>query len=125
MNRRKAATLLAPILVLMTACSNQDRMPTSLNVGDAPGRGMIAIERYGCGSCHTIPFVRDADSLVGPPLERIAARAYIAGVLENTPENMARWIQDPPGVDHLTAMPNLRVSEADARDISAFLSTLR
>jgi cytochrome c1 len=83
------------------------------------------VVHYGCASCHTIPGIAGADALVGPPLDRIASRTYVAGVLVNTPENLVRWIQDPPGVDPLTAMPNLRVNEADARDIATFLSTLR
>jgi hypothetical protein len=55
----------------------------------------------------------------------MASRTYIGGVLKNTPDNMMRWLQDPPGVDHQTAMPNVRVNESDARDIAAFLYTLR
>jgi cytochrome c1 len=62
---------------------------------------------------------------VGPPLAGIASRAYIAGVLTNTPENMERWIQDPRAVDSLTAMPNAGVTETDARHITAYLYTLR
>jgi cytochrome c1 len=37
---------------------------------------------------------------------------------------LIRWIQDPPSIDPKTAMPNVRVTEADARDIAAFLYTL-
>ena len=50
-------------------------------------------------------------------------RMYIAGVLPNTPENMLRWLQNPPAVDPLTAMPNLGVTEADARDMAGYLYT--
>jgi cytochrome c1 len=46
---------------------------------------------------------------------------YIAGRLQNTPENLARWIKDPKGVDDKTAMPNLGLDDQDARDIAAFL----
>jgi len=38
---------------------------------------------------------------------------------------MIRWLQDPPAVDAKTAMPNLHVSEADARDIATYLYTLQ
>ena len=48
-----------------------------------------------------------------------------AGVLPNTPENMLRWLQNPPVVDPLTAMPNVGVTEADARDMAGYLYTLR
>jgi cytochrome c len=63
--------------------------------------------------------------LVGPTLERIASRAYVAGVLVNRPENLITWIQDPPGVDPKTAMPNLGIGVDDARDIASYLYTLK
>ena len=49
------------------------------------------------------------------------ARRYIAGVLPNTSENMVRWITEPHGVDPLSAMPDLGVSEGVARDIATYL----
>lgn len=90
-----------------------------------PARGRDAIALYGCGSCHTIPGVRNADALVGPPLDRIGSRAYVGGVLKNTPDNLITWVQNPPAVDEKTAMPNLGVTPTDARDIAAYLYTLR
>jgi cytochrome c1 len=48
----------------------------------------------------------------------------IAGQIANTPEMMTRWIRNPQHVDPLTAMPNLGVTERDARDIAAYLATL-
>jgi hypothetical protein len=60
---------------------------------------------------------------VGPPLGGIGARAYVAGVLTNTPENLARWIASPREVDSLTAMPDVGVRPAEARDIAAWLYT--
>jgi cytochrome c len=93
--------------------------------GGFPARGREKIRKYGCSSCHTIPGIPEADSTVGPPLQKMSGRTYIAGVLENNPQNMTRWIRDPQGVDSLTAMPNLGVTEEDARDIAAYLYTLK
>jgi hypothetical protein len=62
---------------------------------------------------------------VGPSLAGFGGRAYIAGVLPNTPVNLVTWISDPPGVDSLTAMPNLGVTSRDAVDIAEYLYTLR
>ena len=93
--------------------------------GGVPDVGRARIAEYGCASCHTIPGIPGADALVGPPLAGIASRAYIAGVLTNTPEEMMRWLQDPPAVDPLTAMPNVGVTPEDARHIAAYLYTLR
>lgn len=87
--------------------------------------GKQALQQYLCITCHVIPDVVGADHHVGPSLAGIANRKYIAGVLPNTPANMLRWIRDPTEVDPLTAMPDLDVSDQDARDIAAFLYTLR
>lgn len=92
--------------------------------GGDPARGRTLIDRYGCGSCHTVPGVPGADSWVGPPLTAFSKRSYVAGRLANTPENLTRWLQSPQEVSPGTAMPNLGVSSADARDMAAYLYTL-
>ena len=113
-------------LSLAPGCDDTDeRAAMEMTGGGDPRRGRRAVASYGCSSCHTIPGVRGADGLVGPPLAGMGSRAYVAGVMKNTPPNLVRWIQDPPGVDPMTAMPKLGVSEADARDIASFLYTLR
>lgn len=131
--RVKTPKLLAGVALaaLLTAASSAcgggeaERAAAEMTGGGSPARGRTAIEHYGCASCHTIPGIRGADSLVGPPLTQVAGRSYIGGVLKNSPENMMRWIRDPQGVDHLTAMPNLGVSDQDARDIASYLYTLK
>ncbi|HEX8271505.1 MAG TPA: c-type cytochrome [Longimicrobiaceae bacterium] len=92
--------------------------------GGDPHRAPAEIRRYGCGTCHTVPGVPGADGTVGPPLTGIGGRMYIAGVLANNPGNLVRWIMDPPAVDSATAMPDLGVTEAEARDIAAYLYAL-
>jgi cytochrome c1 len=47
----------------------------------------------------------------------------LAGRLDNSPENLQSWIRNPQRVSPGTAMPDLNVSERDARDLSAFLYT--
>lgn len=92
--------------------------------GDA-GRGETAIRAYGCGACHSVPGVAGANGTVAPPLTSFAERDYIAGARRNTTEELIRWIQNPQAIEPGTAMPNLGVTEADARDIAAYLYTLR
>jgi cytochrome c len=93
--------------------------------GGEPSRGKDIIRRYGCSTCHSIPGVEGARGQVGPSLEGIAARAYLAGKLPNTPENMIKWIREPQEVQPGTAMPELGVTEQDGKDIAAYLYTLR
>lgn len=92
--------------------------------GGQPERGKSAIQRYGCVACHTIPGLPGHGANVGPPLAQMAARAYVAGVLPHTPDNLVRWLRNPPAVDPRTVMPNLGVSEAEATDIAAYLYSL-
>ena len=103
--------------------------PWRAGVGGAGGagatRGPTAIRKYGCDTCHTIPGVLSADASVGPPLTQIARRVYLAGRIENTPENMLQWIRHPHSVDDKTVMPEMGVSVQDGRDIVAYLYTLR
>lgn len=88
-----------------------------------PANGEAAIREYGCGSCHSIPGIQNADSRVGPRLDGFVEQSFIAGKLANTPENLARWIHNPQDVTPGTAMPNLGVSETEARDIAAYIYT--
>ena len=98
--------------------------PADIPAGDAD-RGEELIRDYGCGSCHTVPGVAGADGTVGPPLNAFAERDYIAGNLRNTPANLILWIQNPQEIEPGTAMPDIGVTEEDARDIATYLHTLR
>ena len=104
-------------------CSIADVAPAD-SIGDAV-RGRAALPQYGCNGCHRIPGITGAEVDVGPPLAGVARRQLIAGQIANTPEAMARWLRDPQRIDPLTAMPNLGVTERDARDIAAYLATLQ
>jgi len=88
-------------------------------------RGRRALRQFGCVGCHLIPGVVAADSYVGPPLQRIGTRAFIAGQLPNTRENLIQWIRHPQAISPGTAMPDLGVAERDARDMAAYLGQLR
>jgi len=87
-------------------------------------RGRQAIQQYACVTCHAIPGYTGSNAPVGPPLAHIAKRAFIAGVLPNSADNMARWVRAPQEVKPGSAMPDLHVRVRDAKDIAAFLETL-
>ena len=92
-------------------------------MGDAR-RGKQALAQYACSACHTIPGIANSNSQVGPPLAGIARRSLIAGKLANTPDNLVLWITRTHEVDARSAMPDMGVSAADARDMAAYLGTL-
>ncbi|MEN5157681.1 c-type cytochrome [Achromobacter spanius] len=103
--------------------TRQEGNQPQARVGDARA-GRDALQQYLCVTCHAIPGVPGAWNYVGPALDQMGERSYIAGVLPNTPANMERWLRDPTDVKPGTAMPDLGVSEQDAKDIAAFLRTL-
>jgi cytochrome c oxidase assembly factor CtaG len=118
--------LLPLVLTLANAgCESSDHQYAEEITGGHAAAGKLAIERYGCGSCHRIPGISGADALVGPSLERIASRTYIAGHLINEPKAMVPWIRDARHLRSPTAMPTLGVTEQEARDIAAYLYTLK
>jgi cytochrome c2 len=126
--RRQAGLTLLVCAVLAGAASCRsipDAAEAQQLTGGDPYRGRDRIRQYGCDSCHTIPGIPTADATVGPPLTQVARRVYLAGRLENTPENMMRWVQHPQAVEPGTAMPDMAVTDADGRDIVAYLYTLR
>jgi cytochrome c2 len=87
--------------------------------------GRDLIRHYGCGSCHVIPGIAGADATVGPPLTQMGRRIYVAGMLRNTPDNLARWIEHPQQIAPGNAMPEMGIGQAQAQDIAAYLLTLR
>jgi cytochrome c len=113
------------VFIMLAGCDNEQEDTAIAVVGGNPTRGRATLVTYGCISCHTIPGVTGATGLVGPSLTQMGARSYVGGVLQNTPENMVHWIENPPAIDSKTAMPNLHVTESDARDIATYLYSLR
>jgi cytochrome c2 len=112
----------AAIAALPGASAAEVRSPIA---GASVARGRDLMTAYGCHTCHTIPGVPNARALVGPPLNGWADRIYIAGALVNSPDNLMRWLREPQAIEPGTAMPNMGVTEEDARDLAAYLYTLR
>lgn len=120
------AMLLGAGLALLTGCVGGRSMGRyEVQRGAGAIRGEQVIAEKSCGSCHTIPGVRGARGLVGPPLFFFSRRTMIAGELPNTPDNLVRWIRSPESVEPATAMPNLGLTETEARDVVSYLYTLR
>ena len=123
-----AAAGLAVALILPYGCGKSDediQKKAAAMTGGEPSRGPDIIRRYGCATCHSIPGISEARGQVGPSLEGIGSRAYLAGKLPNKPENLIKWIREPQEVSPGTAMPQLGVTEQDGKDIAAYLYTLR
>ena len=115
---KKFLLLLLPSALCLLTCAKSEHKDDTV-------RGKMLIEKYGCTACHAIPGVAGPKGMVGPPLDHVGSRAYIAGKFPNTPDAMARWVQNPQALDPQNAMPNLGVTPAEAKDIAGYLESLK
>ena len=77
-----------------------------------------------CGACHAIGGT-EALGRVGPDLTHLASRPSIgAGALDNTPDNLARWIRNAPTIKEGSRMPAIPLDDADLHSVVAYLQTL-
>jgi cytochrome c len=113
------------LLILLAACNSKQKHHNMPATGGNADRGRKVLQNYGCTSCHAIPGVSGPQGEVGPPLARMGSRQLIGGKFQNTPRNMMNFIRNPQAMDPQNAMPNLGVTAGDARDIAAYLSTLK
>ncbi|USI72341.1 c-type cytochrome [Sphingomonas morindae] len=103
----------------------QARVRAEAMTGGSAAAGAIAFGRYGCGACHRVRAIAGADGTVGPPLDHFARRTLIAGRFANDPAKLAAWLETPQRLVPGSGMPDLGVTPRDARDMAAYLYTLR
>ena len=123
--RRPSAVAIFAFCGLGAACNRESAQRAARLTGGDPQRGRTSAARFGCGACHTIPGVPGVATHVGPQLDNLAQRVYLADYLVNTPENLVRWIRSPQAIQPGSAMPNMGINEQDGRDIAAYLYTLQ
>jgi len=78
--------------------------------------GRYLLGRYGCVHCHTIKL---PDGSAMQPTDDPPSLEHIAD--KTTREWIYAWLKDPQAYAVTATMPNFKLSDADARDISAFL----
>lgn len=112
-------------MLMLPACYRQEKSNAVEAAGGNPVHGKQLVQQYGCTSCHDIPSVSGPRGTVGPPLTHVASRQFIAGKIENTPDNLTAYLQNPQVASPQNAMPNMGLSAGESRDIAAFLHTLK
>jgi cytochrome c len=123
---KTAGLILFGLSAILTGCTGGQAPRTYCVAARGDARhGKQLIQATGCGACHMIPGIHEARGLVGPPLLLFGRRTMIAGLLPNSPRNLALWIQHPRSVEPGTAMPDLGLTNDQAQDVAAYLYTLR
>lgn len=89
--------------------------------------GKKLVGAKGCGNCHVIPGLSAAKGTLGPSLAGVGSRTSIAGgaVKVAGPDDLKKWILNPPALKPGTGMPNLGLTDDEATRIVAYLETLK
>jgi cytochrome c2 len=126
--RRRRLALLAVACLGLASCDLSETASYQNKVvknGDPTrGRALIASGVHGCTTCHTIPGIRGVPGVVGPPLDGLVRRGFIAGQLPNVPGVLIAFLESPPALVSNTGMPNVGLTPQEARDVAAYLYTL-
>lgn len=78
-----------------------------------------------CADCHAIAGT-SAEGSAAPDLTHLASRRLLGGgVIENTPENLKKWLRDPASIKPGSKMPDFRLSNAQVEQLTAYLGGLR
>lgn len=91
--------------------------------------GKERFQGRGCLACHTIQG-HDAMGLAGPDLTHFGSRVTLgAGMVENTEENLVRWLRDPDGFKpgNLMALDQnvQNLTDEDIAALTAYLKSLQ
>jgi sulfur-oxidizing protein SoxX len=111
------------LALLTTACADKSEGPREI-AGADPERGREIAQRVGCAACHVTPGVAWPRGSAGPSLERFGRRPLIGGRFPNQPAELTQWVRDAPSMAPSTGMPAMPLTEAEARDVAAWLYTL-
>jgi cytochrome c len=122
--------LLPFVLLLAIACNRAEPPAPVSQQPAAPAadaqRGAQLAAQYGCNVCHIMPGVEGAQGSLGPSLAGVATRPAISmGTVPNNPQNLTKFIQDPPSLNPQSTMPPMGIPDTDAQDITAYLLTLK
>ncbi len=99
------------------------KLPPAPPTGEA-AKGQQTFLTAGCVACHTIQGI--AFGVIGPDLTHVGSRRTLAaGILPNTPEDLARWLRNPPGVKPAVLMPKLPLTDEQITALVAYLRSRR
>ena len=108
----------------LVACDGPpDRTPMLGDASAANGLRLVAVK--GCVACHTFPDVKWPRGGLGPSLEDFGRQGLIAGRLPNQPGVLMQFVRDAPALVPGTAMPTIPMTDQEARDVTAYLLSLK
>jgi len=103
----------------------QRQADTDFSGNPAAAEGQTVFMHSACINCHTVAGTV-ATGRFGPDLTHLASRDTIgSGPIQNSPENLKRWIADPNSMKPGVLMPSMHLNDHDLDVITAYLTTLQ
>ncbi len=100
--------------------------PSRAPTNDGAAKGLALFRTSTCINCHAIGGVPGANARVAPDLTHVASRRQLgAGILENTPANMRRWLKNPQHIKPGVLMPDFNFTDQELDQLGEYLETLR
>ncbi len=88
-------------------------------------KGLALFQQLSCVSCHAVNGTT-ANARVAPDLTHLASRRQLgAGMVDNTPENLRRWLADPRKVKPGVLMPDFNLTDEQLNELVAYFETLK
>lgn len=107
------------------AWENAQLAPAAAPGGGSAAQGLALFQAKSCVDCHAVKGTMAAAD-VGPDLTHFASRKILAaGIVENTPENLRRWLTDPQQVKLGAKMPDYKFNPEEVTQLQSYLETLR
>ena len=102
----------------------RQQQPANDPTTEAAARGRDVFLSSPCVGCHTVRGTTAA-GVLAPDLTHVGSRLRLAaGTLENTPENLRRWLEDPQAVKPGNLMPTPALDSGQLDDLAAYLEGL-
>src|SRR5207247_2994854 len=119
--RQAVFGMMLPATIALASCqasvaskSKPGEPKAAVSIGGDATAGKQLFVAKGCVACHKAPGVPEAQGVVGPDLKGVAGRPKLGAVLDNTPENMRRWLLDPQSAKPGTSIPSHGLTESEA-----------
>ena len=118
--RRASSSLIGIVLVFLVLS-----MAGIIGSASASPEAKALLQTKACGACHVIPGVDDAYGKAGPSLKGLHERKRIVGgILENNPDNMKTWLNDPKSIKPGSFMPDAGLTDEEVEILILYFDTI-
>jgi cytochrome c oxidase subunit 2 len=105
------------------AWTRQQQLNAASSASMTPDRQEF--ESLSCVNCHAVKGTA-AMGKFGPDLTHLMARQTLgAGVIDNTPDNLRTWVNDPQDPKPGCFMPSLKLTDSELSQVVNYLETLK